>query len=56
MDRVIMRLKRLNYLPAIWFILSRKDCDLNAIKAGSAGALTTPEEMGLIETEVEALR
>ncbi|KAG1676505.1 hypothetical protein FOA52_000048 [Chlamydomonas sp. UWO 241] len=56
MDRVIRRLARLNYLPAIWFILSRKDCDLNAIKAGQMCALTSEEEIRIVSAEIEALR
>ncbi len=34
MDALIRKFDRMQFLPAIWFILSRKDCDLNAIKAG----------------------
>jgi superfamily II RNA helicase len=56
MDGVISKLKRQGFLPAIWFILSRKDCDLNAIKAGQGGSLTTAEEQALILKEVEALQ
>ena len=56
MDGTINRLYKLDYLPAIWFILSRKDCDLNAIKAGLVGALTTKEDQEAIRVEIEALR
>ncbi|GAX72807.1 hypothetical protein CEUSTIGMA_g262.t1 [Chlamydomonas eustigma] len=56
MDALIRKLDRLKFLPAIWFILSRKDCDLNALKAGAVGPLTTLEEQAEIMREVEALR
>ena len=41
-----------NPLPS----LSRKDCDLNAIKAGMVGALTNKADQETIRQEIEALR
>lgn len=56
MESIIVRLRKLNYLPAIWFILSRKDCDINALRAASSVSLTTPLEQEQIMQEVNALR
>lgn len=33
MGKVLEALAAREYLPAIWFILSRRDCDISAIKA-----------------------
>jgi superfamily II RNA helicase len=41
-------------LPAIWFILSRKECDLSALKVTSS--LTTEAERAAIQQELDLLR
>lgn len=57
MPNVVTRLAQLAYLPAIWFILSRKDCDTSAIKVGLSGTpLTSPEEQAEIQLEIAALQ
>lgn len=44
-------------LPAIWFIMSRRDCDTSAIAAGAADGLSlvTPEEGAALSGEVQRL-
>jgi hypothetical protein len=44
------------FTPQLTPSLSRKDCDLNAIKAGLVGPLTTKEEQMTISEEIEALK
>ena len=36
--------------------LSRKDCDMNAIKAGQVGPLTNKVDQASIKAEIEALK
>jgi hypothetical protein len=55
MDAVVSRMRQLQYLPAIWFIMSRKDCDLAAIRAASS-TLNSDDEMDVVFGEVESLR
>lgn len=57
LEPLIIRLKKMNMLPAIWFILSRKDCDLSAIRATSGAVeLTTEAEQAAIRSELVALQ
>jgi hypothetical protein len=56
--QVIRLLQSEAMLPAIWFIMSRKECDTSAIAAAqSEGGLTlvTPEEEAALQAEVERL-
>ncbi|GLI69984.1 hypothetical protein VaNZ11_014636 [Volvox africanus] len=53
--RTIRLLAENDMLPGIWFILSRRDCDVNALRAGSV-PLTNPREQEAIAAEVAALR
>lgn len=54
LEAMITKLLKLDLLPAIWFILSRKDCDLSALK--TTMVLTSYEEQRAIQAEVDALR
>ncbi|EFJ43524.1 hypothetical protein VOLCADRAFT_119055 [Volvox carteri f. nagariensis] len=54
-SRTIRLLAEQDMLPAIWFILSRKDCDVNALRAGGL-LLTSPADQEAIAAEVAALR
>ncbi|GLC66436.1 hypothetical protein PLESTF_000427200 [Pleodorina starrii] len=54
-SRTIRLLAENEMLPAIWFILSRRDCDVSALRAG-AEPLTGPQEQEAIAAEVAALR
>ncbi|GFR39875.1 hypothetical protein Agub_g377 [Astrephomene gubernaculifera] len=59
MGKTIAALARGNMLPAIWFILSRRECDSSALRAASSASavrLTSPQEAAAIAAEVAALR
>eukprot|EP00200_Dunaliella_tertiolecta_P005053 CAMPEP_0202359206 /NCGR_PEP_ID=MMETSP1126-20121109/12588_1 /ASSEMBLY_ACC=CAM_ASM_000457 /TAXON_ID=3047 /ORGANISM="Dunaliella tertiolecta, Strain CCMP1320" /LENGTH=1135 /DNA_ID=CAMNT_0048952565 /DNA_START=212 /DNA_END=3620 /DNA_ORIENTATION=- len=55
-ETLVQILGKKKLLPVIWFILSRKDCDLATVKAGSgAYSLTTESEQAAIKHEVDLL-
>ncbi|KAG2495596.1 hypothetical protein HYH03_006196 [Edaphochlamys debaryana] len=54
--KLISRLAAEEMLPAIWFILSRRDCDQAAARAASAPPLTSPAQQQAIAAELAALR
>lgn len=53
--QVIRVLQQRSMLPAIWFIMSRRDCDLSAIAAASDVELVTPDEAAQLNDEVQQL-
>lgn len=53
-SQVVLRLKQDNMLPCIWFILSRKDCDMAVLRCHVS--LVTDAEREAIAVEVAALR
>ncbi|KAG2444652.1 hypothetical protein HXX76_001396 [Chlamydomonas incerta] len=55
MHKTIKLLAQREMLPAIWFILSRRECDSSAVRA-AAVPLTEPETQSVIAAEVAALR
>lgn len=53
----IAALRARDYLPAIWFVFSRRGCDEAAVRCFKGGmTLTTAEQAAAIEQELEALR
>ena len=54
-EAVVAKLSAADMLPAIWFILSRKDCDVAALTTQAVLTLG-PEEQAALRAEVEALR
>ena len=57
LEGVVRTMQAKGMLPAIWFIFSRKECDASAQAIVTLDLhLTTAEERGLIQAEVEALR
>ncbi|KAF5836973.1 P-loop containing nucleoside triphosphate hydrolase protein [Dunaliella salina] len=55
-ESLVQILGKKKLLPVIWFILSRKDCDLATVKAGSgAYSLTSESEQAAIKHEVDLL-
>jgi superfamily II RNA helicase len=52
--QVLAALQAENMLPAIWFIMNRKDCDVSAITADVV--LTSSEEQEVIQQELQQLR
>ena len=52
--QVLAALQAENMLPAIWFIMNRKDCDVSAITADVI--LTSDEEQDIIQQELQQLR
>ena len=48
-------LQQRSMLPAIWFIMSRRDCDLSAIAAASDLELVSPEEAAALNDELQQL-
>ncbi|KAL4443480.1 hypothetical protein ABPG75_011217 [Micractinium tetrahymenae] len=56
LEAVTLALDRKGMLPAIWFIFSRRDCDLAARQLDIHDiTLTTPEERAAIQAELDAL-
>ena len=54
---VLERLIQKNFLPAIFFVFSRKECDEDAMLMHKKGViLTSEEEQQIIRAEVENLR
>jgi superfamily II RNA helicase len=53
--QVIRVLQQRSMLPAIWFIMSRRDCDLSAIAAASDVELVTPDEAAALNDELQRL-
>jgi superfamily II RNA helicase len=53
--QVIRVLQHRNMLPAIWFIMSRRDCDLSAIAAATDLELATPDEAAELNDELQQL-
>lgn len=52
-ESVVRELMRADLLPAIWFILSRRDCDLAAVSLGASSlVLVTPQEEAELEAEL----
>ncbi|GAB4818573.1 hypothetical protein N2152v2_005619 [Parachlorella kessleri] len=57
LESAVSKLAARKMLPAIWFIFSRRDCDLSAQQLDTQGVtLTSPDEQAAIREEVEALR
>ncbi|KAK9820466.1 hypothetical protein WJX72_010660 [[Myrmecia] bisecta] len=57
MESVVAELHARDFLPAIWFIFSRADCDNAAKRYNDSGrALTSAADRAAIMEEVEALR
>ena len=53
----IAALRARDYLPAIWFVFSRRGCDEAAVRCFKGGmTLTTAEQAAAIEQELETLR
>eukprot|EP00878_Enallax_costatus_P040101 GHUV01046088.1.p1 GENE.GHUV01046088.1~~GHUV01046088.1.p1 ORF type:complete len:518 (+),score=154.14 GHUV01046088.1:261-1814(+) len=52
-DQVIRQLQQNKMLPAIWFIMSRRDCDLSAINSNVV--LVNPEEEAQLVEELQQL-
>lgn len=55
MHKLVALMAERQLLPAIWFILSRKDCDVSAIRAASV-PLVNPREQAAIAQELAALQ
>jgi superfamily II RNA helicase len=53
LEAVLAEVRKNNMLPAIWFILSRKECDISALKVTST--LTTDAERAEIQAELDHL-
>lgn len=53
--QVIRVLQQRSMLPAIWFIMSRRDCDLSAIAAAADLELVTPNEAAELNDELQHL-